>query len=132
MLYPFAWIGNKWLGLSYKWVNVAYAAWHPELYNPIWHYQWFGDAIEEMPDKVNLCGTMYDVTVSEGLVQFVNREMVITRISFERDPHDKYAELWYCSYAGSFNKVPASDLERAYEWIKAVYGGSFEVKSTPL
>lgn len=126
---PFVIVANK-LGASYKWVNVARSAWAHASHNDLWHYRWFGDRIDMMPDFVNLCGTMYRVTVAEGLVSFrCDDGMSATRIEFRRDPHDQYGFLWYSEVNGNF---PACHYERAYEWIKAVYGGSHEIKQKPL
>lgn len=119
LAYPFCLIGNK-FGASYKWVNVGKGAWHPEWFDPLWHWRWYGTQIEQMPETVNLCGIRYHVSVAEGLVTFVDR-VSGTRLSFERDPHDRYADLWYCDPGRRF---PATHFREAYEWIQAVYGGS--------
>lgn len=127
--YPFCLVAHKAFGLSYLWVNVGIAAWHREHFDALWRHRWFGDAIAAMPASVNLCGIRYEVSVSEGLVQFVNRDLGITRLCFERDPHDRYGFMWY--YDGE-QRVSACHLETAYEWIKAVYGGSHELKRPAL
>lgn len=127
--YPFCRIGHKLFGLSYKWVNVGIAAWHGEYFDALWHWRWFGDSIDQMPDEVNLCGIVYRTTVAEGLVQFSESHCSGTRLCFERDPHDQYGFLWY--YEGS-QRVPACHWEEAYAWVKAVYGGSHELKRPAL
>ena len=129
MIYPFAQIAHKLFGMSYKWVNVGIGAWHREYFDQLWHHRWYGDVIETMPHDANLCGIRYEVSVSEGLVTFVERHCSGTRLTFERDPHDQYGFLWY--YSGS-NHVPASHFEQAYQWVKAVYGGSHELKKPAL
>jgi hypothetical protein len=129
LAYPFCRAANKLFGLSYLWVNVGIAAWHRESFDALWHHQWFGDPIAEMPESVILCGIRYRVSVAEGLVQFINADCGTGEsLRFERDPHDRYGFLWY--YDGT--RVAASHFEQAYEWIKAVYGGSHEVKRPAL
>lgn len=120
--YPFCRILHR-FGLSYKFVNIGIAAWNRESFNPLWHHKYFGDEITNMPESVNLCGILYHVAVSEGLVKFSSRD-TWSFISFTRDPF-AMEFLWYVELVG---RVPASHVERAYEWIKAVYGGSFELK----
>lgn len=122
--YPFARAGHRLFGLSYKWVNAGIGAWHRDLFDPLWQHEWYGDEIPAMPPRVNLRGSMYDVSIHEGMVTFVDRDS-FTRLTFERDPHDRYGFLWY--YEGS-GRVAATHLEHAYKWIKAVYGGSHELK----
>ena len=124
LAHPFCVAGHKVFGLSYKWVNVSRAAWHRELFDPLWHHRLFGDEIQAMPDDVNLCGIRYNVTVAEGLIQFVSRDLH-SRLMFERDPHDRYGFLWY--YQGH-GHVPVCHVCRAYEWVEAVYGGSHDLK----
>lgn len=127
--YPFCWLGNKLFGTSYKWVNVGIAAWHREYFDPLWHHEWFGDPIDSMPPAVNVCGIMYEISVAEGLVQFLDRHCSGRRLRFERDPHDRYGFMWYFESSGA---VPASHIQKAYDWIKAVYGGSHELKRPAL
>jgi len=126
--YPFARLANKWFGASYKWVNVGIGAWHPELFDGLWHHRWYGQELTTLPESVNLNGIRYETTVSEGLVMFTNRDFGTAKLCFTRDPHDVHGVLWY--YEGS--AVPASHVETAYNWVKAVYGGSFEKKRLPL
>lgn len=127
---PFARAANKWCGLSYRWVNVGIGAWREKSFDPLWHHEWYGDPVEHMPSRVILCGIGYRVIVAEGLVQFVCDDgMSGTRLCFERDPHAKYAFLWYFTCG---QRVSASHVDKAYRWIKAVYGGSFENKQQPL
>ncbi len=125
LAYPFCLIGHKFFGIRYKWVNIGIAAWNPESFDPLWHWQWFGDSIDEMPESVNLCGIRYRVTVAEGMVQFRESPFNGTVFRFERDPFDKYGFLWYFEGRG---RVPSSHVEVAYEWVKAVYGGSHDLK----
>jgi hypothetical protein len=126
--YPFAYSLNLFGWLSYKWVNVSKSAWITSEtgFGELWHYEWFGDEIDAIPERVVLCGIGYRVAVSEGLVVF--REacgMSAARIEFRRDPHDQYGFLWYLELNGC---VSASHVEEAYKWVKAVYGGSHERK----
>lgn len=126
---PFVLVGHK-LGLSYKWVNVSRSAWGTSSHNDLWHYRWFGDEIDAMPDYVNLCGIMYRVVVAEGMVLFrCDDGMSTTMIEFHRDPHDQYGFLWYSEVNGRF---PACHYERAHEWVKAVYGDDHEIKRKPI
>lgn len=124
LAYPFCRVLHRALGLSYKWVNVGKAAWHPEYFDPLWHYQWFGDEITEMPEAVNLCGIMFHVSVADGLVTFSSRDFWEV-IRFDRDPYDPHAMLWYIRVGG---RVPACHVASATAWIEAVYGGSHEIK----
>lgn len=122
-LYPFARVAYRLFGLSYKWVNVGIGAWQRNSFDELWHHEWYGDEITFMPAQVNLNGSMHEVRVHEGLVTFVSRDWY-TRLTFERDPHDRYGFLWY--YEGP--RVAASHFDKAYRWVKAVYGGSHELK----
>lgn len=128
LAYPFTRMAHRLFGLSYKWVNVGKAAWHRERFDPLWHYEWFGDEIPEMPEHVNVCGIMYCVSVSEGLVSFRSRDSW-SRMEFTRDPHDPYADLWYFEHSGH---LPATHIDTAYRMVRAVYGGSHERKCLPL
>ena len=131
-VYPIAVVTHRLFGTSYKWVNVGKSAWmRPETgYGALWHYQWFGDPIAAMPSKVNLCGIGYRVSVAEGLVLFCCDDgMSATQFRFERDPHARMTDLWYCEAVGMFS---ASHFDKAYTWVRAVYGGSFEIKAKPL
>jgi len=131
ILFPFLYILNK-LGLvSYGYRNKGLAAWRKDRFNPIVHFQYFGDSIEVMPTFVTLCAIGYNVRVSEGLVLFTEEMSIASssRISFERDPYEKCSDLWYVECKGH---IPASHVVTAYDWVKAVYGGSFEYKRAPL
>ena len=131
IFYPFAIVANK-FGTSYKWVNVGMSAWMKPAdgFGPLWHYEWFGDVVEQMPARVNLCGIGYRVSVAEGLVLFRRDDgMSATQFRFERDPHDRHSDLWYCEAVGRFS---ASHFDKAYRWVQAVYGGSFKIKKKPL
>lgn len=119
--------------LSYKWMNVCHSAWQPNSFDKLWQYQWFGDPIEKLPAYVNLCGIVYKTVVTEGLVLFkADNGMTGTNIAMERDPHAKYSFMWYMNYEKTFQKVAMAHVERAYDWVKAVYGGSHEMKQAPL
>jgi hypothetical protein len=124
LMYPFACVANRWAGLSYKWVNVSVAAWHREWFDPLWHHEWFGDPIPALPDYVVLCGIGHRTSVSDGLVQFINDDMG-GRIAFERDPHDPHSHLWYVT---TTRPTSAGQVDQAYRWVRAVFGGSFEKK----
>lgn len=118
--------------LSYKWVNVANSAWLTSKtgFDALWHHRWFGDPIESLPEKVNLCGLRYKTSVSEGLVQFVaNDGMTNTRIKFIRDPHDRYAFLWYIELSPN---CPYCHVQAAYAWVEAVFGGDYVLFHLPL
>lgn len=128
LAYPFALAANNLKLCSYRWVNLGHGAWRRDLFNDLWHHQHFGDEIEWMPNFVVLCGIGYRVSVAEGLVTFINRDLIHKQMNFERDPHAD-AELWY--FTGSGN-LPASHIQQAYDWVKAVYGGSFDRKQLPL
>jgi len=123
LLYPFCWLNWR-MGGSYKWVNVGKAAWHPELFNPLWHHEWFGDDIPAMPGEVNLCGIMHRVTIADGMIIFANPYSG-QRIIFVRDQHDPHALLWSVETGES---AVACHLDAAYRWAKAVYGGEHEIK----
>jgi len=126
-LYPFTLLLHKIFGLSYKWVNVGIGAWRRDLFDLLWHYEWYGDKIEELPESVILCGIRYHTVAREGLVQFFNNDMGVTRLQFERDPYDNCGALWY--YVGGKRKeVPVAHIDKAYRWLIAVYGGSHEMK----
>ena len=128
LMYPFAGLASG-LGLiSCKWKNAGYFAW-TERRGGFYEYRWFGEVPERIPDSVSLGGIPYRVTVAEGLVSFRNNSGVSsTRIEFRRDPHDQYAFLWYSTVSGEF---AVCHFERAYDWVKAVYGGSHVIKKPP-
>ena len=125
LVYPIAVFLHRWGGASYAWVNVGKGAWHREYFDALWHYRWYGTRIERIPDEVNLCGIVYRVGVSEGLVTFVDRALGC-RISFDRDSHDQHAHLWYSNTTG---RIPADHYVKAYQWVEAVYGGAHEIKA---
>lgn len=124
LAYPCCRIAFHVFGASYKWVNYGYGAWHPELYDPIWHHQHYADELLGLPDRVNIRGMGYAATAVEGLVIFRSRDCGST-ITFDRDPHDQHAQLWYVKLNGN---VPADHVEEAYRWVKGLFGGSFEKK----
>lgn len=121
MCYPFAVIANKIGWLNYKWVNVSRSAWYswkyPAAGDKLWHHTWFGDTIDNIPKEVNLCGILFTTKViAEGMIIFSSRD-TLEQISFERDPYDKYASLWYIEKNGH---VPAIHVVEAYRWVEAV------------
>lgn len=132
LAYPFAWLSHRCFGTSYAWVNAGYGAWlTPETgFGPMWHWRWYGEPVTAIPERVNLCGIAYRVTVAEGLVLFrCDDGMSATRMEFTRDPYDRYGFMWYAEIRG---RCAVSHLEAASEWVKAVYGGSHEMKRRPV
>lgn len=132
LAYPFALAAHRWFGASYTWVNVGRGAWHTPstAFDPLWHWRWYGTPIDSMPPSVNLCGIVYRVSVAEGLVLFIATDgMSGNRMEFTRDPHDQHDHLWLLSLGGV---TPATHVQKAYEWVKAVFGGSFDKKRPPL
>jgi hypothetical protein len=123
-LTPFVWALHRMGACSLKWVHVCLGARRPDLFNPLWHHERFGDAIPALPDEVVLCGIGYRASASEGTVVFVC-DWACSRITFERDHHDPHASLWYLTIAG---RIPASHVDAAYRWVRAVFGGSFTVR----
>ena len=121
---PLVRLANKAGWLSYKWCNVCIASWDRNSFDQLWQYEWFGDEIPIIPLNVNICGMGYAVSYHEGLVKFSRRDGW-TFITFMRDPHDVHAHLWYIDLRGN---VPASHVDVAYNWVRAVHGGSFEKK----
>jgi hypothetical protein len=118
---PFVHVGH-WLGLwSYKWVNVCIGARLPASFDALWQHQWYGTPIARLPDDVNLCGIRYRTSASEGTVIFADTAFA-GRILFERDPHDRFADLWYVTLSGT---MPAPHVRAAYAWVCAVFGDSF-------
>lgn len=105
---------------SYEWVNVCHGAWRRDRFDPLWHHERYGDPIETLPDTTILCGIRYDVQAHEGLVVF-RCDWSARTVVFERDDHDPFADLWYAEING---RVPASHVDMAYRWIRAVFGGS--------
>ncbi len=130
MLSPFAWIAHR-VGLcSYKWVNVCHGARRRDRFDALWQYEWYGTPIGSIPEEVGLCGIGYRTAVSEGTVTFVD-DVSRTRITFDRDPHDPFAAMWYLQLV-SFTGMPASHVDVAYRWVRAVFGGSFERRAAPI
>ena len=125
---PIVWLLHRLGFCSYKWVNVCCGARHPELFNPLWQHRWYGERIAAMPDGVNLCGIGYTVSVAEGTVTFFDY-YTKARITFDRDPYDRLSDLWYISLS---HVIPAPHVREAYEWVCAVFGGSFVRKAEPL
>jgi hypothetical protein len=126
LLSPVVWCAHR-LGLcSYKWVNVCVGARRPDLFDPLWQYEWYGAPIRDIPSRVNLCGIEYHAGASEGTVTFVD-DVTKCRITFERDAVEREA-LWYLALSGYRLTAPAPHVDAAYRWVKAVYGGSHEWK----
>lgn len=123
MAYWPALVLNRVFGVSYKWVNAGRGAWREDLYNPLWHHEWYGSPIPAIPNEVVLRGIGYRVSSHEGLVQFVSDSPFCHTISFTRDPHDPHAHLWDVATS---KPVSAEHIVEAYGWVKAVYGGPFE------
>lgn len=123
LMYPFTVIGNRHFGLNYKWVNVARGAWTPTGFNPLWHYEWYGDPIPDLPKYVILHGIGYETEYNEAcsIVSFVNTDFR-DRITFNRNMS---TSLWYVSFT---RDPPASHIATAYKWVQAVFGGSFEFR----
>lgn len=125
-LTPFVRVANR-LGLcSYKWVNVCIGARRPDLFNPLWHHRHFGTPIHSLPSDVILCGIGYRASASEGTVTFFN-DVWRERITFERDTFDG-AQLWTLTLSGG--TASATHVKEAYEWVCAVFGGSFVNNAT--
>lgn len=124
---PFVAVAHRFKWCSYAYVNYCIGARNPHLFNPLWQHRHYGAPIARMPDEVILGGIMFDVAVSEGTVTFVTEFGPLrTRMSFYRDPHDRYADMWYVELSG---QNCASHVTDAYAWIKAVFGGSHEHKN---
>lgn len=125
VLSPFVWCAHRMGVCSYKWVNVCHGAHHPERFDALWQYEWYGAPIRELPHLLTLCGIGYRVGASEGTVTFVE-EFTRRRITFERDGIAREG-LWYIALSGTM-PAPASHIDAAYRWVQAVYGGSHEWK----
>jgi hypothetical protein len=126
---PLAWALHRMGICSYKWVNICTGARRPDLFDPLWHYRHYGTPILALPDSVNLCGILYQVAASEGIVTFLDG-VSKQRITFERDDIER-EPLWYLDLSG---RPPAPHVRDAYEWVCAVFGGSFQRRaaSVPL
>lgn len=128
--YPFAIAANR-LGLcSYKWVNVGHGAWRSDRFNELWHWQWYGTPIEDLPDEVILGGIMYRAAAAEGAVTFFDN-VTKCRITFYRDDlaHEVMGReaLWYLELS-SYHQHAAAHVREAYAWVCAVFGDSHEWK----
>lgn len=128
-LYPFLLASNKAFGTSYKWVNIGYGAWKRDGFTPLWQYRWYGEPITSMPNTAIINGINFRIVVSDGLVQFYNKDITTERICFERDPYEKHAFIWYVE---CFGRVAACHVRDSYELITAVYGGSHDIKKIPV
>lgn len=130
VLSPGVWLLNR-VGLcSYKWVNVSHGARHPERFDALWQHRWYGEPIPRLPDEVVLCGIGYTTAVAEGTVTFFDT-FSRTRITFDRDPHERYAFQWTVILSGT-TSIPAPHVRQAYEWVCAVFGDSFVNTRRPL
>ena len=116
--YPFCIIFHKLFGLSYKWVNVGFGAWHRNQFDPLWHHRWYGDEISSIPDAVNLCGIKYVVSVylrgMRVVIRFSSDDgHTIFKLSCDlQAPHS----LWYCD---STTHVAVKHLTQAHQWVEA-------------
>ena len=80
-----------------------------------------------IPPRVILSGIGYRVQVSEGLIVFAEDGGVFgcrCRMSFERR-----ASIWYLTLTGTHGTAPVPHIVKAYEFVKAAYGGSFEQRN---
>lgn len=127
---PVVWMLHRAGRCSYKWANVCHGARHPDRFDALWQHQWYGEPIPALPDELTLCGIGYTTAVAEGTVTFLD-PFTRTRITFDRDPHDRLAALWTVTLSGT-TSIPASHVRSAYEWVCAVFGGSHDLKSPAL
>lgn len=119
---PFVSVANR-IGLcSYKWVNICVGARRPDLFDELWHHEYYGTPIRVLPSRVILSGIDYTAAAHEGIVTFFD-DATKCRISFLRDAIEKEG-LWYLELAGSH--VAAPHVQKAYGWVCAVFGGSHE------
>lgn len=83
--------------------------------------------MERLEPFVVLCGIGYHVGESEGLVTFVNRDILGMpyRINFRRDEHDQSSALWYVEIEGRTG-VPVDHIVAAYRLVATAYGGAHE------
>jgi hypothetical protein len=76
---------------------------------------------------VILCGIAYKVTIHEGLVIF-EEEICMSgchsRMVFDR-PKDCG---WYLEFSDTWNRMNVAHIVAAYELLRSVYGGTFDVK----
>jgi hypothetical protein len=129
MLSPIVWAAHRFGWCSYTWVNVCHGARRPDRFDALWQHRWYGAPVTALPDQVILGGTGYRTAVSEGTVTFVE-EFTRGRITFDRDPHDRLADLWYLTL--SRHAHAATHVDAAYAWVRAVFGGSFERRAIPI
>jgi hypothetical protein len=128
IIYPFAVLANRVFGASYKWVNVGHGAWHRDRFDALWHCRWYGTPIPALPSLVNLCGILYSASAHEGLVTFRPEwvhQLPTWRICFRRDDIAGHV-IWYVELG---QELAAPHVIAAYEWVEAVFGGSFEFRS---
>ncbi|HXD48478.1 MAG TPA: hypothetical protein VN600_06890 [Gemmatimonadaceae bacterium] len=126
---PFAWALHRVGWCSFTHVNVCHGARHPDRFDALWQHRWYGEPIPTLPAEVGLCGIPYETAVAEGTVTFVD-PCTMSRITFDRDPYDRFADQWTVLLAGS-TSIPAAHVRQAYEWVCAVFGDSFETRSIP-
>lgn len=79
-----------------------------------------------MPEYANLCGIMYRIQVSEGLVVFTSKDNAwgcLTRISFT-----ERSFCWYIEIHGSHGKaVMVSHVLKAYSLVTEHLGKNHEI-----
>lgn len=125
VLSPVVYYVHRFGWCSYKWVNVCIGARRPDLFDPLWQYEWYGAPIPQLPPEVVLCGIAYRTGASEGTVTFVE-DFTKCRITFERDGIAREG-LWYVVLSGRAS-IAAPHVDAAYRWVQAVYGRSHEWK----
>lgn len=128
MMLPLFWIYARKMGGGYKYYNRCIAAWNPKLFTAIDQNAWFGTPVSEIPCFVVLCGIGYDVEQYEGLVKFTESGGIygtVTELVFEREND---LDPWRLTLLDSFDSIMVKHIIRAYQWVEAVYGGSFETK----
>jgi hypothetical protein len=80
-----------------------------------------------LPTQAILCGILYNITIHEGLVIFEQAICMYgchARMIFER-PKDCG---WYLQSSSTWDRLYVEHILSAYELIKQVYGGTFDVK----
>lgn len=123
---PVAWALHRAGLCSYKWVNVCHGARHRDRFDPLWQHRWYGEPIPALPEHVVLCGIGYEAAAAEGTVTFYD-PCTHSRITFDRDPHDRFADQWTVTISGTLS-MTAVHVREAYAWVCAVFGDSFTHK----
>lgn len=88
------------------------------------------EASGRLPERVNLGGMMCRVQEAEGMVVFSSVDNVWStwyRLTFERR-----AGCWYVGIEASGGGAMVSDIARAFDVIREVYGGNFEYNGRPI